>query len=313
MTLLNPDSHICIVGCGLIGGSFALALRRAGFKGRLTAWDNETTIRFALERGVIDAPEDSFTEGVSSTANLVFLATPIGGIIDFMRRHRQLLRPGTLVTDAGSTKVEICRLARQSLPLESTGIEFIGGHPMAGSEHSGIEYARADLFDRATWALVDEPDCSPGRLAQLTALIEVIGARPLSIGAAEHDRAVALVSHLPQLLASTLATLLLAPSPDQQDPEGAESRQLDLSRRMAASGWRDMTRLAGSSFNVWRDIIMTNQPEVLRILTQYLAELQQLTEALERKDYQAVRDLFNEANRSVVQLRETHYRTFDKV
>lgn len=317
MTLLDRHSHICIIGCGLIGGSFALALRRAGFKGRLTAWDNETTIRVAIERGVIDAREESFQQGEASTADLVFLATPIGGIIDFLRRHHSLLRPSTLVTDVGSTKAEICQCAGLSRQAGATGFEFIGGHPMAGSEHSGIEYARADLFDRATWALIDQETSSSKSLDELVRLIEALGARPVLMAAEEHDRAVALVSHLPQLLASTLATLLLGPAADHGttaiELTALEHRQLELSRRLAAGGWRDMTRLAGSSFNIWRDIIMTNQPEVLRTLVQFQSALQLLTEALEHRDYQQVRELFDDANQSVVQLRETHYRQFDKV
>lgn len=317
MTLLDRHSHICVIGCGLIGGSFALALRRAGFKGRLTAWDNESTIRLAIERGIIDAREDSFEQAAPAKADLIFLATPIGGIIDFLRRSSHLLRPGTLITDAGSTKVEICRVASEWLPGGASGADFIGGHPMAGSEHSGIEYARADLFDRATWVLVDQPTSRQSSIDQLTRLIEVIGARPITLTATEHDRAVALISHLPQLLATTLACLLLAPQPDQASasnpPADEDTRQLDLSKRLAASGWRDMTRLAGSSFNIWRDIVMTNQSEILPVLIRFQSVLQQLTEALERRDYLAVRDLFDEANQSVIQLRETHYRQFDKV
>jgi prephenate dehydrogenase len=317
VTLLDRQAHICVVGCGLIGGSFALALRRSGFKGRLTAWDNDSTVRLAIERGIIDARADSFEQGTPLRADLVLLATPIGGIIDLLRRSPQLFHPGTLITDAGSTKVEICRIASLVASSNVNGIEFIGGHPMAGSEHSGIEYARADLFDRATWALVDQPSSQPSRIDQLATLIESLGARPLIIAADEHDRAVAMVSHLPQLLASALATLLLAPSPEPgsstTEPAASELRQLELSRRMAAGGWRDMTRLAGSSFNIWRDIVMTNQTELLRLLIRFQSTLQQLTEALERKDYQTVRELFDQANQSVVQLRETHYRQFDKV
>lgn len=306
MSLLADNSQICIVGCGLIGGSFALALRRAGFKGRLTAFDAEPQTRLAVERGVVDAREDCFDEDRVCAADLIFLAAPIGGIIDFLRLRASLIRPGAIVTDAGSTKSEICRVAIDALPV---GVDFIGGHPMAGSEHSGVEYARADLFDRATWAIIAS-DSAP-RLASLIELVETIGARPLQMSSDEHDRAVGLVSHLPQILASTLATLLIEPSPSPGSD--ATSSEIDLARKMAAGGWRDMTRLAGSSFAIWRDILITNHQNLNESLCRLLIQLQQLHEALERKDYLAIRDLFENANRSVNLLRDVHYRRFDKM
>lgn len=306
MSLLNEDTHICIVGCGLIGGSFALALRRAGFKGYLTAFDAEPQVRLAIERGVVDSREVSFDEDRNCDADLIFLSAPIGGIIDFLRRRSDRIKAGSIVTDAGSTKAEICRVARESLPA---GVHFIGGHPMAGSEHSGVEYARADLFDRATWAII-APDPSP-KLNSLVELVETLGARSLLMSPDEHDRAVGLVSHLPQILASTLATLLVEPTPGTS-PE-ATSSDIDLARKMAAGGWRDMTRLAGSSFAIWRDILMTNHQNLNESLGLLLIHLQHLQDALERKDYAAVRDLFDEANRSVTLLRDVYYRRFDKV
>jgi prephenate dehydrogenase len=123
-------SHIAIVGCGLIGGSLALALRRAGYSGRITAAGGTRGPQAALERGMIDGLEESFVRGERCTADLIYLAAPIGAIIDFLRTRGDLIAPGALVTDAGSTKVEICRIAKESLPA---GVSFIGGHPMAGS------------------------------------------------------------------------------------------------------------------------------------------------------------------------------------
>ena len=138
-------NHITIVGCGLIGGSFALALRRAGFSGQITACGGKRGPQLAVERGIADGIEESFERGDACKADLVYLAAPIGGIIDFLRTRGKQIKAGAIVTDAGSTKAEINRVARASLPHE---VNFIGGHPMAGSEQSGIEYARADLFDK---------------------------------------------------------------------------------------------------------------------------------------------------------------------
>lgn len=319
MTLLDPDSRVCIVGCGLIGGSFALALRRAGFKGRLTAWDDPVAVSYAVERGVVDAREESFDSEPAGWPSLVFLSAPIGGIIDFLRLRGSAVPPGTIVTDVGSTKSEICRVARSTLPA---GVSFIGGHPMAGSEHSGVEYSRADLFDRATWALVSDPSQDQANFDLFRSVIETIGARPVVVSPDEHDRAVALVSHLPQIISTTLASLLSTPSSDSCPLPGAmtpaslantDPQSIELARTMAAGGWRDMTRLAASSFTIWRDIILTNQPNLALTLEQFIARLQLLAEDLGKRDFQEVRALFDEANRSVTQLRETRYRPFDKV
>ncbi len=299
-----PDlTHITIVGCGLLGGSFALALRRAGFTGRITACGGSRGPRLAVERGLADAIEESFARGEVCEAELIYLAAPIGGIIDFLKTKGHLLKPGAMVTDAGSTKAEICRVAGESLPA---GVAFIGGHPMAGSENTGLEYARADLFDRATWALMNQHTASDEQFAQLRTLIERFGARPVITAPAQHDAAVALISHLPQLIASTLAGLLLeGHSPDATDT--------DLARRLAATGWRDMTRLAGSDWSVWRDIVLTNQPHITAALSAMIGELQALKEALETRDFNHARDLFTQAGSSVEAFRQQHYQRFENL
>ena len=153
---MHNINQVTIVGCGLLGGSFALALRRAGFTGRITACGGSRSAKLAVERGIVNAIETSFDDGTACDSDLIFLAAPIGGIIDFLKSHSHQIKPGAIVTDAGSTKVEICRVAKDSLP---NAITFIGGHPMAGSEHTGIEYARADLFEGAKWALMQDDAC----------------------------------------------------------------------------------------------------------------------------------------------------------
>lgn len=296
-------THITIYGCGLIGGSVALALRRAGFTGRITATGGRRGPQLALERGIIDGIEESFERGEVCPADLVYLAAPIGAIIDFLRTRGALVKPGAVVTDAGSTKVEICRAARESLPRE---VFFIGGHPMAGSESAGLEYARADLFDRATYAIAVEESADPQMISRLEKLAEEIGARPLLIDPVEHDRAVALISHLPQILSSALESLLGA------EFDGRIARR-DLAQDLAATGWRDMTRLAASSWSVWRDIIMTNESNISAALALLLAELQDLKEALDRRDFNRLRELFAEANRALEEHRARRYQPFEKL
>ncbi|MFN0087425.1 MAG: prephenate dehydrogenase [Blastocatellia bacterium] len=296
-------NYITIVGCGLMGGSFALALRRAGFRGRITACGGTRSPRLAVERGVADAIEESFGQGMPCPADLVYLAAPIGGIIDFLRTEGGRIKPGAIVTDAGSTKSEICRVAGESLPA---GVHFIGGHPMAGSENTGVEYARADLFDRATYALMVDRETDAPASQRFQALIESIGARVVLTDPASHDAAAALISHLPQLTASALGALLGA----GQDGRVA---QRDLAQRLAASGWRDMTRLAGSSWSVWRDICVTNQPNIANALGALIADLQSLKDAVDARDFNRVRELFDDANASVAEHRGLHYSRFEEM
>ena len=295
--------HVTIVGCGLLGGSFALALRRAGFAGRITACGGKRSPQLAVERGVVDGLEENFDSGEICEADLIYLAAPIGGIIDFLKTRGQQIKPGAIVTDAGSTKVEICRTARACLPANVT---FIGGHPMAGSENTGVEYARADLFDRATYALIAEQGIDEPAFNQFKAAVEAIGAHPLLVEAEAHDAAVALISHLPQLVASTLATLLGA------EHDGAVAERA-LAQRLAATGWRDTTRLAASAWSVWRDICLTNQPNISAALGALIAELQALKESLDARDFNAARALFAAANRSVEEQRALRYGRFEKL
>jgi prephenate dehydrogenase len=300
---VSEFKHVCVVGCGLIGGSFALALRRAGFKGRITACGGSRSPRLAVERGVVDAVEESFERDEVSEADLIYLAAPIGGIIDFLRTRSKRIRAGAIVTDAGSTKVEICRVARESLPA---GVTFIGGHPMAGGENTGVQYARADLFENATYALMVGQGIDEAEFNRFRSLVESIGARVLLISPEDHDAAAAMISHLPQLVASALASLL-GPGRD------VEVADHELARRLAATGWRDMTRLAGSAWSVWRDICLTNQPNISNALGSLIAELQSLKDALDARDFNRARDLFAEANRSAAEQRALHYSPFEEL
>jgi prephenate dehydrogenase len=300
---VSEFKSVCVVGCGLIGGSFALALRRAGFTGRITACGGSRSPRLAVERGVVDAVEESFERGEVCEADLIYLASPIGGIIDFLRTRPKQISPGAIVTDAGSTKAEICRAARESFPK---GVTFIGGHPMAGAENTGVQYARADLFDNATYALMIGQGTDEVEFDRFRSLVESIGARVLLTRPEDHDAAVALISHLPQLVASALASLL-GPGRD------VEVADRESARALAATGWRDMTRLAGSAWSVWRDICLTNQPNISNALGSLIAELQSLKDALDARDFNRARDLFAEANKSVAEQRALHYSRFEKL
>jgi prephenate dehydrogenase len=270
--------HIAIVGVGLIGGSFALAARRAGFADRITGWDSNDVLDRACTRGVIDAAEDSFEIGSVSEADLVYLAAPVGAIIEFLRTRGSSLKQGALVTDAGSTKRDICRAAGEALPRH---VSFVGGHPMAGSHNAGVEYAEAELFRDAPYALVvdDSSDASIDAASSVADLVRAIGGRPLTLTAEEHDRAVARLSHAPQLLATTLARI---------------AGKSDL--RLAGSGLSEILRLAASRWSVWEDICKTNADEITAALDEVIAEMGAIRSAMASGDFAAVGAAFGDAN-----------------
>jgi prephenate dehydrogenase len=252
---------VAIVGVGLIGGSFGLALRRYGFEGELLGVSSPGTITDAIRMGAIDRGVS--LEGAAEQADLIFLAQPISGILQTLSELTRRVRPDCLVTDAGSTKAEIVRTARQ-IPL------FVGGHPMAGKEARGVAAADAELFRDRTWVLtVNAEDMS--RSAQCVDFVSWIsrcGAVPLFLSPADHDRIVALTSHLPQLASTVLAATV-----------GSELTS-DQELTISGPGLRDATRLALSPWDVWRDIVGTNAVWITHALTVYIDKLTEMRENL---------------------------------
>jgi prephenate dehydrogenase len=252
--------RVTIVGCGLVGASFALAMRRAGACVRLAGWDvSEAALGEALALNVVDEADEAFAGGGVSASDLVYLAMPVGQIIEFLRGPARQLKPGAVVTDAGSTKVEVCRAARARARKDW---RFVGGHPVAGSHEQGPASARADLFEGAPYILTSAEDGSdPAALGALSETLGRLGARVGVMTAREHDRALALVSHLPQLVSSALAACVGA----QADAGALAS--------LSGKGYRDMTRLAASPWGVWCDILLTNSSEVADALDLLLTKL----------------------------------------
>ena len=251
---------IAIAGVGLIGGSFGLAARNAGFAGTILGVSSPRTIVAATTRGVID--RGVTLEEAAARADLIFLAQPISVILQTLPLLHP--RPGAIVTDAGSTKAAICRAAR-ALPEGA----FTGGHPMAGKETSGVEAAEAGLFRGRPWVFTSEP---PSALRDLVA---AFGARILVMKPEEHDRMVAWSSHLPQLVSTALA--------------GAVHHHAPEAVAVAGPGLRDMTRLAASPWDIWRDIIATNHENVYAALDAYIARLESLREGLDSEFERATR------------------------
>jgi len=274
--------HIAIVGVGLIGGSFALAARRAGLVERITGWDSKRVLDEARARGVIDDAEGSFDSGGVCDADLVYLAAPVGAIISFLRTRGNTFKTGAIVTDAGSTKREICRVAREALPSR---VSFVGGHPMAGSHKAGIEHADAGLFQCAPYALVfdEAKDGSGNALGVVEEVVRSIGARPVKLTAEDHDRVVARVSHAPQLLATALA-------------RAVARRRNEADLKLAGAGFSEMVRLAASRWPMWEDICRTNADEITLALDEVISEMEAARSSLASGDFDGLGDAFKEAN-----------------
>jgi prephenate dehydrogenase len=260
---------VAIAGTGLIGASFGLALRKAGFNGVILGVSSERAIADAVSIGAIDrgAP----LAEAAAQADLIFLSQTIGRILDTVRHLDPFVRPGALVTDAGSTKCEIVDAALQNI----TRCQFLGGHPMAGKEKRGASAAAADLFHGQTWVLTPS---EPSELETPAAIdfrhwLKRIGARVTALDCDEHDRIVSLTSHLPQLASTALAATLA-------------ERLTGKQSAVAGSGLIDMTRLALSSYDIWRDILATNSEHIERALAGYIQELEDIRENLRTRQLQ---------------------------
>jgi prephenate dehydrogenase len=280
--------RVAIVGTGLIGGSFALALRKYFPDSVVVGWDKPQVLRHALERGAIHEGIPDLSLAVAG-ADLIYMALPVGHTIELLPEIARLAPSNALVTDACSTKRSVCAVAAES--FHEGGAHFLGGHPMAGKEISGIDAADAHLFRGSKYALI-RPSAKENngrdrelRVAGFVALIEKLGAEPVWLEADAHDRAAAVVSHLPQLLAVALAGVVRS----QTDETG-------LPVTLAGRGLRDALRLAGSPYSVWRDIILTNSDNLERVLDQMIQALEQVrsdlrTRALE-EEFSAAGELY---------------------
>jgi prephenate dehydrogenase len=260
--------RLAIVGVGLIGGSFAMAAREAKLARRISGWDDRATIEEALRRGVIDEVEEAFAGGGTCSADLIYLAAPVGGIIDFLHAHGAQVKRGAIITDAGSTKRAICGAAREAL---TEGAHFVGGHPMAGSHERGLASARADLFRAHPYALIGTDPAQKGMdaiaLRLMSEAVRAIGARPIILSAERHDHLVAFISHAPQLLSTALALQVA----DESD---------EMVEQLAGAGFADMTRLAASHWSVWEDICATNGDEIAAQLDRLIASLESMRDEL---------------------------------
>jgi prephenate dehydrogenase len=259
-------SRVAIVGTGLIGGSFGLALRKHVRDVFVVGWDKEEVLQRAAASGAIHEGNADLTQAVKG-ADLIYVALPVGHTIEMLPQVARTASPHALVTDAASTKRAVCKTAAEC--FRARGALFLGGHPMAGKELSGIDEAEAELFRGAKYALVrgtrGNHVVADQRIQEFVSILGKLGATPVWLDAEAHDRAAALVSHLPQLLAVALAGIVR----EQTDETG-------LPITLAGRGLRDALRLAGSPYSVWRDIILTNSDNLDSALNLVIQSLENL-------------------------------------
>lgn len=260
-------NRVAIIGVGLIGGSLGMSLCARGLAGEVVGSGSRVeNLRLALELGAVQRIEDTPAEGVAG-ADLVIIATPVSVTIPVLLEILPHLSPGVVVTDVGSTKAGVVRKAESLLP---SGVSFLGGHPMAGSEQAGVRGADPYLFENAFYVLTPTSKTSPEALETGRKLAGGVGARVVEMTPEQHDQAVAAVSHLPHLLAAALVnTALQMPDSDGILP-------------LAAGGFRDTTRIAAGNPLMWRDIFMANRDQLLEMILRFQGELDLFKNAIEK-------------------------------
>jgi len=271
-----PFKQATIIGTGLIGGSLALALKKRNLVRRIVGCDRAAVLKRAQDCGAIETGMTNPADAVNGS-DLVVLATPVIPILDLIERLGPSLPSKTLVTDVGSTKAEIVRRATKSFG-KNAGQRFLAGHPMAGKEQAGVEFADADLFAGATWLFTPLPkqNVHAGLCGEFIHCVEKIGAKIAVVDAKDHDRFCAWISHLPQMISTALAAALV-------DEFGSEAPVLDIGGRAL----REMTRISGSPYSMWRDIAITNRKNLSDVLQKMEQRLAHIRENLDSKELAA--------------------------
>lgn len=262
---------ITIVGCGLIGGSMAMGLKRRRPEHSIACLDLPDRLPAIRETGVADhvGSMEDLAQYVPES-DMVVVATPVQSVLETVERLSPHLREGTIVTDVGSTKKTIMSGARNLVPA---GVHFIGGHPMAGSERSGVEAADPLLFSERVYALCPYPDTPPDALLAVMDVVESLMAIPITLDPEEHDRIMATVSHLPQLISVALMQAATA--------DDAEHAMLD---KIAGRGFLDMTRLAASDYGIWKGILQSNRDAIHQAVERFRRSLSALDSGMREEE-----------------------------
>lgn len=266
---------LAVIGVGLLGGSLGLAVKAVDARVRVIgAGRRQTSLDQALSAGVVDAVTLDAAEAAGQ-ADLVVVCAPVGSFGPIFKAIAPALRRGTIVTDVGSTKVQIVRQAQRLLPAHAP---FIGSHPMAGGEQQGVGFARADLYQGRTCILTPTEQSRPAVANRVEGFWQAIGMRTVRLAPAEHDRALARVSHLPHAAAALLVN-------------AQEAADLDL----AGQGFIDATRIAGGDPQLWRDIFLSNRRAVVASLDRLAAGLAGLRGCIDRGDAEGIVRILGDA------------------
>jgi len=272
---------LCVIGVGLIGGSLAIALRRVGYcEEVIGAGRNKDRLQVAQDLCVIDAYSTNIAEAVSD-ADMIFVSVPMGAMAGVFKQIDGHLKPGAVVTDGGSAKVSVMKDAKEHLKYSYS--QFVAGHPIAGTEQSGVEAAFGELYLNRRVIITPTYDTNKRATEKVTAMWKAAGAEVESMSASHHDEILAGTSHLPHLLAYGLVNCLF------------ESNNSESFFKYAAGGFRDFTRIASSDPVMWRDICLANKPALLESLAQYQAELDRLKEAVTKDDGDQLLSYFQSA------------------
>lgn len=284
--------RVAIVGLGLIGGSLGLALRQARAAEQVAGYDLGRGVSDQARRiGAIDQQYSALADAVRG-AELIILATPVGAMRALLQNMATMASPGAVITDVASTKSQVISWAEEFLP---GNVYFVGGHPMAGKEVSGVEAADPTLFRDRIYCLTPTKKTSPVALNKVSVMIETLGGRVRFLEPAEHDGQVAQVSHLPFVASAALMKTV------------AESSSWGDAALLASTGFRDTTRLAAGSPEMYRDICLTNSESLVRVLDEYIASLQTFREAIAAHDPH-LNELFASAQEQRQQWQMTHDR-----
>lgn len=270
--------EVVIIGVGLIGGSFALSLRKTGFQGRITGVGrSKENLLKAKELGIVDRYFTVPAEGVKG-GDLIFLSTPIGQFPGIIKEVREHLKKGAVITDAGSVKAKVIE---ELEPLIPEGVNFVGGHPIAGKECSGADAASSDLFPKATCIITPSPNTNKKALERIVALWNSFGTKTVIMDANRHDTIFSAVSHMPHVISYVLINAILDVDRDILSHGGR--------------GLRDMTRIALSSPELWRDICSYNRDHILNSLKHFQASMSHVENLIENSDWDSLWKEFQKA------------------
>jgi prephenate dehydrogenase len=271
-----PIRQITIIGTGLIGGSFALALKQRGFSGRIVGCDRAAVLQQARTMGAVDAAIED-PEQAWRGSDVVLLATPVGAIIDLLERIGPILPETTLLTDVGSTKLDLVFRASEVFGANAAR-RYMAGHPMAGKEHGGIEHADPSLFQNAIWLFTPLPgqNVEEGLCGEFLDLVRCVGARIISMDPQRHDKLCAWISHLPQMISTAFTATLMDELGHDPDLQAIGGRAL-----------HEMTRIAQSPYSMWRDIALTNSVNIEEALLRLEQRLAHIRENLRTRELES--------------------------